>query len=156
MLDVYFLHTLMAAASFSSTLTKMKQLMGPLPLSSQGLSQFETQLTWLSCDLGYFVDSRKFRVLKIPGVFLMFSMWWYLLRFLWEHVRSLSGVQLFATLWNVACQVPLSMGFSRQEYWQGWPFPSPGDLPNPGIKQLSLMFPALADRFFTTSTSWEA
>ena len=75
MLDVYFLHTLMAAASFSSTLTKMKQLMGPLPLSSQGLSQFETQLTWLSCDLGYFVDSRKFRVLKIPGVFLMFSMW---------------------------------------------------------------------------------
>ena len=39
-----------------------------------------------------------------------------------------------ATPWTVACQAPLSMGFSRQEYWSGLPFPSPGDLPNPGIK----------------------
>ena len=39
-----------------------------------------------------------------------------------------------ATPWTVACQAPLSMRFSRQEYWSGWPFPSPGDLPNPGIK----------------------
>ena len=46
----------------------------------------------------------------------------------------------------VACQVPLSLGFSRQEYWSGLPFPSPGDLPDPGIKPLS---PALAGRFFT-------
>ena len=43
-------------------------------------------------------------------------------------------VWLFATPWTVAYQVPLSMGFSRQEYWRGFPFPSPGDLPNPGIK----------------------
>ena len=43
-----------------------------------------------------------------------------------------SRVQLFATPWTVACQAPLSMGFSRQEYWSGLPFPSPGDLPNPG------------------------
>ena len=49
-------------------------------------------------------------------------------------VKSLSRVQLFATPWTVACQAPLSMGFSRQEYWNGLPFPSPGDLPNPGIK----------------------
>ena len=42
-------------------------------------------------------------------------------------------VQLFATPLTVACQAPLSMGFSRQEYWSGLPFPSPGDLPNPGI-----------------------
>ena len=48
-------------------------------------------------------------------------------------VKSLSHVQLFATLWNIAYQAPLSMGFSRQEYWSGLPFPSPGDLPNPGI-----------------------
>ena len=41
---------------------------------------------------------------------------------------------LFVTPWTVACQAPLSMGFSRQEYWSGWPFPSPGDLPNSGIK----------------------
>ena len=45
-----------------------------------------------------------------------------------------SPVQFFATLWIVAHQVPLSMGFSKQEYWSGWPFPSPGDLPNPEIE----------------------
>ena len=48
--------------------------------------------------------------------------------------QSLSPVQLFATLWTVAYQAPLSMGFSREEYWSGLPFPSPGDLPNPGIE----------------------
>ena len=42
--------------------------------------------------------------------------------------------QLFETPWTVACQAPLSVGFSRQEYWSGLPFPSPGDLPNPGIE----------------------
>ena len=49
-------------------------------------------------------------------------------------VESLSRVQLFATPWTVAYQAPLFMGFSRQEYWSGVPFPSPGDLPDPGIK----------------------
>ena len=52
-------------------------------------------------------------------------------------VKSLSHVQLFATPWTVACQAPLSMGFSRQEYWNGLPVPSPGDLLNPGIKPRS-------------------
>ena len=55
-------------------------------------------------------------------------------------------LQLCSTLWNlwtVAHQVPLSMGFSRQNYWGGLPFPPPGDLPNPGIKLMSLMSPAL-------------
>ena len=51
-----------------------------------------------------------------------------------ESVKSLSHVQLFGTPWTVAHQAPLSMGFSRQEYWSGLPFPSPGDLPDPGIK----------------------
>ena len=49
-------------------------------------------------------------------------------------VKSLSRVHLFATLWTVACQALPSMGFSRQEYWSGLSFPSPGDLPSPGIK----------------------
>ena len=49
-------------------------------------------------------------------------------------VKLLSRVQLFATPWTVAYQAPLSMGFSRQEYWSGLPFPSPGDLPSPGIE----------------------
>ena len=48
-------------------------------------------------------------------------------------VKSLSHVRLFGTPWTVAFQAPLSMGFSRQEYWSGLPFPSPGDLPDPGI-----------------------
>ena len=48
--------------------------------------------------------------------------------------QLLTRVRLFVTPWTVACQTPLSMGFSRQEYWSGLPFPSPGDLPNPGIQ----------------------
>ena len=67
-----------------------------------------------------------------------------------------SRVQLFATPWTVAHQAPLSVGFPRQEYWKGLPCSPPGDLPNPGIKSASLMSPALASRFFTTSTTWEA
>ena len=52
-------------------------------------------------------------------------------------VKSLSGVQLFATPWNVAYQASPSIRFSRQDYWSGLSFPSPGDLPNPGIKPRS-------------------
>ena len=55
-----------------------------------------------------------------------------------------SCVRLFATLWTVICQAPLSMRFSRQEYWSGLPCPSPGDLPDPEIEPASLMSPALA------------
>ena len=55
-------------------------------------------------------------------------------------VKSLSRVQLFATPWTTAHQAPLSMGFSRQEYWSGVPFPSPGDLPDPGIEPGSPAF----------------
>ena len=67
-----------------------------------------------------------------------------------------SHVRLFATLRKVACQAPLSMGFSGQEYWSGFPCPPAGDLPDPGIKLTSLMSPALAGRFFTTSVTWGA
>ena len=58
--------------------------------------------------------------------------------------------------WSIACQDPLSLEFSSQEYWSGLPFPSPGDLPDPGIKPTSLVSPALASGFFTTSASLEA
>ena len=64
-----------------------------------------------------------------------------------------SHVWLSATLWTVACQAPLCMGFSRQEYWSGLPCPPPGDLPDARIKPTS---PALAGGFFTTSAPWEA
>ena len=67
-----------------------------------------------------------------------------------------SCVLLFVTLWTVACQAPLSMGFSRPEHWSGLPCYPPGDLPVTGIEPMSLMSPALAGGFFTTSTTCEA
>ena len=67
----------------------------------------------------------------------------------------LSSVRFFETLWTVARQIPLSMGFFRQEYWSGLSCPPPGDPPNPGIEPKSLTSPALAGEFFTTSTTWE-
>ena len=66
-----------------------------------------------------------------------------------------SCVQLFVTLWTVAHQAPLSMGFSRQEHWSGLPCPPPGDLPDPGIKPRSPVSPASAGGFFTASATWE-
>ena len=63
-----------------------------------------------------------------------------------------SCVQLFALPWAIACQAPLSMRFSRQEYWSGLSFPSPGDLLDPGIKPTS---PALAGGFFTNRATWK-
>ena len=67
----------------------------------------------------------------------------------------LSHVQLLATPWTIARQAPLSMAFSRQ-YWNGLPFPSPGDLPSPGIKVASLASSVLAGRLFTTSAASES
>ena len=68
----------------------------------------------------------------------------------------LSHIQFFDTPWSVACKAPLSMKFSRQEYWSGLPLPPPGDLSNPGIEPASPVSPVLADGFFSTSATWEA
>ena len=73
-----------------------------------------------------------------------------------KKVKLLSRVRLFSTPWTVPHQAPLSMGFSRQEYWSGLPFTPSGDLPDPGIKPESSVSPALAGGFFTTSTTWAA
>ena len=67
-----------------------------------------------------------------------------------------SHIQLLVTPQTVAYQAPLSMGFFRQEYWSGVPFSLSGDLPDPGVKPMSLASPALAAGFFTTSATWEA
>ena len=67
-----------------------------------------------------------------------------------------SYVQPCATLWAVACQAPLSLGLSGQEYWSGLPCSLPGDLPNSGIEPTSLMSFVLAGRFFTTRATQEA
>ena len=71
-------------------------------------------------------------------------------------LRRLSHVRLFVTPWTVAYQAPLSMGFSRQEYWNGLPFPPSGNLPNTGFEPSSPVSPTLARRFFPTSATWEA
>ena len=79
---------------------------------------------------------------------------------LFPHHNQFSSVaQSCPTLcdpWTVARQAPLFMGFSRQEYWSRLPCPPPGHLPDPGIEPTSLMSPALAGGFFTTSATWEA
>ena len=71
-------------------------------------------------------------------------------------LNRFSHVSLFATLWTVARQASVSLEFSRQEYWSGLSHPPPGDLPDPGIEPMSLMSPALAREFFTTSATWKA
>ena len=113
-----------------------------------------------------------FAFLKIIFIICIFLNKWFSWGVFWkvanrEPVRScvcvcvcvyaLSHVWLFAAPWIVVHQAPLPMEFSRQEYWRGLPFPSPGDLPNPGIKCAYLVSSALAGRFFTSSsTTWEA
>ena len=69
------------------------------------------------------------------------------------HAQSLTLVQLFVTPWTVACLTPPSMEFSRQECRSGLPFPTPGDLPDPGIEPMSPVACALADRIYTTAPS---
>ena len=76
-----------------------------------------------------------------------------------SHVYVLSHfnhVQLFVTPWTVTRKTPLSMAFSRQEYWDGFLCPPPGNLPDPCMEPTSLMSPARAGGFFTTSATWEA
>ena len=74
-----------------------------------------------------------------------------ILRFHHVCVQLLSHVQLFATPRTIACQVPQSMGFSREEPWSGLPFPPLGDLPDPGIEPVSPVTPVLASELFTTT-----
>ena len=76
--------------------------------------------------------------------------------YLCMYVCVLSCVWFFATPWTIACLAPLSMGFPRQEYWSGLPFPPLEDLPDPGIELISFTSPAVAGRFFTTNATWEA
>ena len=70
--------------------------------------------------------------------------------------QSLSHTRLFEAPWAVACQPPLPMEFSREEYWSGVLFSAPGNPLNLGMEPASLASPALAGRFFTTRTTWEA
>ena len=73
-----------------------------------------------------------------------------------QRAQSLQLCPTLCDPMDLACQATLSMGFSRQEYWSGLPCPPPGDLPDAGIESGSLVSPALAGGFFTTSATWEA
>ena len=70
-------------------------------------------------------------------------------------LSNFSSVQPCATLWTVTRKAPLSIGFTRQEYWNGLPCLPPGDLLDPGIKRASLLSPALRGGFFTISATWK-
>ena len=84
---------------------------------------------------------------NMQHVKFIFSIWFtdFLYTLVCVHAQSSNTSQAHGL--NIACQAPLSMGFSRQEYWSGLPLPTLGDLPEPGIKPVSLKFPALAGRF---------
>ena len=82
--------------------------------------------------------------------------WLIMLNTLEGSLCMLNHVLTFATPWTIAHQAPLSMEFSRQEYWSGLLFSTPGDLPNPGIKTMSFKSPILVGRFFITLTTKEA
>ena len=94
----------------------------------------------------------SFSFISIP--FFIYFIYSLFLFFIACVLSRISCVWLFASPWTVAHQAPLSMVFSRQEYWSGLPYPPPGDLPNLGIKPASLMSPALTGGFFTTSATW--
>ena len=100
----------------------------------------------------YLVHSIKIfaKILNQLQFYWMYTMW--LTLFLCVCAKSLSPVQLFATLWTVACQAPLSMGFSRQENESGLPCPPAEVLPNPGIKPPSPAAPAFLEDSFTAET----
>ena len=107
------------------------------------LCSFPQNTIALGCSAGM-----RGRVLGPPWRFSIYEYLHFI--YMCVHAKSLSHVQLFVTPWTVACQLPLSMGFSRQEYQSGLPFPPPGDLSGPEIESTSPVSPALAGRFFTT------
>ena len=88
-------------------------------------------------------------------IYVNTHMWFYACIHACTVLSCFRPVQLFVTLWTVAHQALLSMGFSRQEYWSGLSCLPSVDLPNLGIEVTSLMSPALAGRFFPTSATWE-
>ena len=101
---------------------------------------------------GIFSTQRSTHVSCLAGRFST----WQVEPHLWMCVHVLSRIQLFVTPSTAARLHPLSMGFFRQEYWSGLPFPTSGDLHNPGTEPTSPASPVLAGRFFTISVTWEA
>ena len=104
-----------------------------------GVTQSRTQLMWLSSSSSKDNASEYSLILEYISSYpqAQSGCWLNPAGYRISEVKSLSRVRLFVTPWTVAHQAPLPMGFSRQEYWSGLPFPSPGDLPDPGIEPRS-------------------
>ena len=111
------------------------------------LSSYENGTLPMGIHLGLFVLLTLFVIPSPHFVLQLFRR---------SMLTHFSRVQLFSTLWTVAHQAPLSIGFSRQEHWSGLLLLPPGDLPDPGIQPTSLMSPALAGGIFTTNATWKA
>ena len=131
-----------AGGGLSSLMAVFKSLNLCLWVSSWGFSQHGIWLPpeWMTQDRARLQDSNKMKVFNNLCLKVTCHL----------CVCCVFIVLLFVTPWTAAYRAPLSMGFFRQEYWSGLPFPPPGDLPDSGIKPVSLMSPVLADRFFTT------
>ena len=100
----------------------------------------EVWLMWLMYTVKIHVTGIQYSESQFLKVILYLLRWWWWLSCVW----------FFVIPWTVAHQTPLSMEFSRQEYWSGLPFPSPGELLDPGIEPVSPVSPALAGGFFIT------
>ena len=116
-----------------------------------------TRETWVRC-LGWKdpPGEGKGYPLQYYGISLMLSSLSHEVHMCACMLSHFSRVWVLMTQWTIARQVPLSLGFSRQEYWRELPCLPPGDLPDSGMETLSLMSPALQTRFLTIWATWEA
>ena len=130
---------------------------GVCPLPLRRLNHVLLKLPTFSTPWGEFGGEKE--ALRAPGKLVEQVFRWLDLLRVWFHdpdpcavLSHFRHVRLFGTPWTAARQAPLPMGFFRQEYWSGLPFPSPRDLPHPEL-ELTLMPPAMAGGFFTTNTT---
>ena len=105
--------------------------------SLQKMNRGSENTSWFDLNIGWWDSTFWFLFSSLGFLFVCLFIGLRGFTFLLVKLKSLSRVWLFATLWTVAHQAPLSMGFSRQEYWSGLPVPSPGNLPDPGIEPKS-------------------
>ena len=119
---------------------------GPLALGVWSLSH------WTTKEVPHFLMLNQLYIPRIKSYWLLRKI--IILSIMKVKAKSLSHVRLFVTPWTIAYQAPPSMESSRQEYWSGWPFPSPGDLPDPGIKPGSPTLQADALQSRTSFLMW--
>ena len=119
--------------------------------------------TWFLTPLSWFLHMDRYRFLFLSDFLVLTSEISVYISFLssvschssWcMRAKSLQSCPTLSALWTGALQAPVSMGFSRHEYWSGLACPPPWDLPDPGIKPTSFASPVLAGRFFILSTTW--